>query len=101
MLQDNSPPAVNLAKTNFRIGNGTSSKFLGFHRRFSLVQQSGYGATTEGRGFQKRIDKLTRKIYDQKAEMSEMHRALQRYQVLVEKYKLALRQARKGSQHGQ
>ncbi len=64
-----------------------------------MVKQSlGYESTS---GVQKRIDKLTRKIYDQKAEMTEMHRALQRYQVLVEKYKLALRQVRKGSQHGQ
>jgi len=55
----------------------------------------------ESPGFQRRIDKLIGKIYEQKRAMTEMHRALQRYEVLVEKYKQALRQARTESQHGQ
>ncbi len=60
-----------------------------------MVQQSGYGVTTEGRGFQKRIDKLTRLRYDLLTENKHLREMLLRYESTLERYKLALRDAKK------
>ena len=63
----------------------------------SVVDAEEYGPKhgVPGQGYQRRIDKLIRAKYELQKEVSELREMLLRYESTLERYKLALRDAKK------